>query len=206
LIDFYAFRPYFMVFFGPEKIPPEAGRHAQESPGVMTVPLMILAFGSLTVGAYFEWTHGFAHFLAATPFLPSPQATSTTVVKSSHIGLMSTGITAFGILLAAVLYLGNPKNVQKLTKLMNVFGLYTVSHRAFFFDVIYEWLIVRPMLGFARLAAWFDAHVIDPTVDAVGHATSLFGTPLRPLQNGFVQFYALAMMLGLLLLILGARN
>ena len=69
LIDFYMFRPFFLTFYGPERIPPEAGDHAHESPGTMTVPLVVLAFGSLTVGAYFEWTHGFAQFLAATPSL-----------------------------------------------------------------------------------------------------------------------------------------
>ena len=69
------FRPFFLTFYGPERIPPEAGDHAHESPGTMTVPLVVLAFGSLTVGAYFEWTHGFAEFLAATPslaILPTP--------------------------------------------------------------------------------------------------------------------------------------
>ena len=35
----------------------------------MTVPLMILAICSLVVGAYFEYTHGFAHFLRLTPSL-----------------------------------------------------------------------------------------------------------------------------------------
>ena len=69
LIDFYMFRPFFLTFYGPERIPPEAGDHAHESPGTMTGPLVVLAFGSLTVGAYFEWTHGFAQFLAATPSL-----------------------------------------------------------------------------------------------------------------------------------------
>ena len=63
------FRPFFLTFYGPERIPPEAGHHAHESPGAMTVPLMILAFGATVVGAYFEWTHGFARFLAATPSL-----------------------------------------------------------------------------------------------------------------------------------------
>ena len=35
----------------------------------MTVPLVILAVCSLVVGAYFEFTHGFANFLARTPSL-----------------------------------------------------------------------------------------------------------------------------------------
>ena len=38
LIDFYMFRPFFLTFYGPERIPPEAGHHAHESPGTMTVP------------------------------------------------------------------------------------------------------------------------------------------------------------------------
>ena len=69
LIDFYMFRPLFLVFHGPERLPPEADRHAHESPGTMTAPLVVLAFGAAVVGAYFEWTHGFVNFLAATPSL-----------------------------------------------------------------------------------------------------------------------------------------
>ena len=48
----------------------------------MTVPLVILAFCSLVVGAYFEWTGGFADFLAHTPSLAyraaAPRTPSTT--------------------------------------------------------------------------------------------------------------------------------
>ena len=38
LIDFYMFRPFFLTFYGPERIPPEAGHHAHESSGTMTRP------------------------------------------------------------------------------------------------------------------------------------------------------------------------
>ena len=72
LIDFYMFRPYFLVFWGTERIPAEAGGHAHESPGVMTFPLVVLAFGSAVVGAYFAWTGGFDRFLAATPVAGVP--------------------------------------------------------------------------------------------------------------------------------------
>ena len=39
-----------MTFGGEERIPPEAGHHAHESPLVMTVPLMILAVGAVAIG------------------------------------------------------------------------------------------------------------------------------------------------------------
>ncbi len=116
LIDFYMFRPLFLVFHGPERIPPEAGRHAHESPGTMTAPLMVLAFGSAVVGAYFEWTHGFANFLAATPSLAClarmpVEAGGQAASSPEHwgIAIVSTSITLLGIAAAAVVYLGNEK-------------------------------------------------------------------------------------------------
>ncbi len=110
LIDFYMFRPLFLVFYGAERIPPEAGHHAHESPGVMTAPLLVLAFGATVVGAYFQWTHGFAQFLAATPSLaylpPEGIPAAAQATEHVHMAVMTTGLTALGIGLTAILYLG----------------------------------------------------------------------------------------------------
>ena len=43
--------------------------------------------------------------------------------------------------------------------------------------------------------------MIDGLVDLCGKLPKLLGAALRPAQNGLVQFYALAMMVGLLVLI-----
>ncbi|HEY1190577.1 MAG TPA: NADH-quinone oxidoreductase subunit L, partial [Gemmata sp.] len=64
LTAFYTFRAYFLTFWGPEKIPHEAGHHAHESPPSMTLPLMVLALGALAVGAVVEpFTHWFSDFV-----------------------------------------------------------------------------------------------------------------------------------------------
>jgi NADH-quinone oxidoreductase subunit L len=205
LIDFYMFRPYFMVFFGREQIPPEAGQHAHESSGTMTGPLIVLAFGSLTVGAYFEWTHGFAQFLAATPSLAylGSETGGSIAQANEHraIAIMSTVVTLVGIALTAIIYLGNRKRASRLARLMNVFGLYSLSYGKFFFDPIYTLVVVWPMLGLARLAAWFDRCVIDGLVDLCGAAPKTLGEALRPIQGGWIQSYALAMVIGLLVLL-----
>ena len=83
---------------------------------------------------------------------------------------------------------------------MNVFGPVQLSYGKFFFDPIYTLLVVWPLLGVARLAAWFDRYVIDGLVDLCGRLPALLGACLRPVQNGLIQFYALAMVLGLLVL------
>ena len=85
--------------------------------------------------------------------------------------------------------------------MMNIFWLYSLSHGKFFFDPIYSVLIVQPLLGVARLAAWFDRCVIDALVDFCGRLPSMFGAALRPLQGGVLQFYVLAMAIGLLALL-----
>jgi NADH-quinone oxidoreductase subunit L len=206
LIDFYMFRPYFLTFFGPERIPPEAGHHAHESPGTMTFPLMVLAFGSLTVGAYFEWTHGFARFLEATPslaYLLTKQGGTAVEPSARHqdLALVSTMLTLFGIVLAAFFYLGSRQKAARLARAMDVFGLYSLSYGKFFFDQIYNAFVVWPLLGVAWLAAWFDRWVIDGLVDLMGGVPKVVGAGLRPAQNGLVQLYALLMVAGLVVLL-----
>jgi len=205
LIDFYTFRPFFMTFHGPERIPPEAGDHAHESPGTMTGPLVVLAFGSVVVGGYFEWTHGFSHFLAATPslaYLSTPTGNAAAAAAEHwSIVAISTVIVVVGIMATAILYLGNRKNVTRLARAMDIFGLYSLSYGKFFIDPIYNALIVRPLLSLARLAAWFDRHVVDGLVDFCGAVPGRLGAVVRPVQNGMVQFYALVMVLGLLVLV-----
>jgi NADH-quinone oxidoreductase subunit L len=224
LTALYVFRAFFLTFYGQERIPEEAGCHAHEPPPSMTAPLTILAVGALVVGAYFHWTGDFTGphgFLAQTPSLAcrgmAERATATTAAATAVSGTVtetaseggfhwsvaadSTLSALAGVLLAAVLYLGSRRRVEFLTRVMAALGLYELSHGKFFFDPIYRVLIVRPLEGLARLCAWIDRRVIDGLVNLVGALPAAVGSMLRPMQGGLVPFYALAMILGLLVLI-----
>ncbi len=201
LTAFYTFRAYFLAFHGEEQIPPEAGHHAHESPSSMTVPLMILAVCSLAVGGYFEWTHGFADLLKQTPSLAFAGLEDYEPTFHWDIAVTSTAIVLAGIILAAILYLGKRTLVGGLTKVMDALGLYRLSHGKFFFDEVYCLLIVWPLRAIAWLSYQFDRFIIDGLVDTCGRLPKLIGAALRPMQNGMIQFYALAMVLGLLVLI-----
>lgn len=215
LIDFYMFRPFFLVFYGPERLPKEAEGHGHESPGSMTGPLVILAFAAIFAGVYLEWNEGFARFLGATPSLQRLETAAAAAgehIRADSVdesgqrwrmGLVSTAITLFGIVAAAVVYLGSAKKAARLAAFMNIFGLYSLSHGKFFVDELYSLLIVRPLLAVARVAAWFDRSAIDRLVDSCGRLPSMLGAVLRPVQNGALPLYALVMALGLLA-ILGA--
>jgi len=204
LTAFYTFRAYFLTFHGPERIPHEAGHHAHESPPVMTWPLAILAVGALTLGAVFELTGGLSRFLQGTPSLTYLAQRSAEPAEAAgahlHIMLVSTLVAVAGIGLAAVLYLGSQGMLNALTRVMQGLGLYGLSAGKFFFDPLYNVFFVWPLRGVAWAAAKFDQLVVDGLVDLVGRAPKALAALLRPLQGGMLQFYALAMLLGLLVL------
>jgi NADH-quinone oxidoreductase subunit L len=200
LTAFYTFRAFFLTFFGPERIPPEAGHHAHESPSVMTVPLIILAVCALFVG--FSFLSHFSRFLTWTPSLASATLIPR-MAEDEHahdfVEVLSSVLALVGIGGAAFLYLGERRQATTLANALR--PLYVLSNGKFFIDQIYDWLVVRPLAALAAISNWFDRWIIDGLVNLAGAIPPVIGAAIRSLQNGVVQFYALAMILGLLVLI-----
>ena len=67
---------------------------------------------------------------------------------------------------------------------------------------MYDVLIVKPLQYLARFFYWLDRWLVDGLVNLVGSLPPLAGSLMRSLQMGLVQFYALAMVLGAIVLIL----
>jgi NADH-quinone oxidoreductase subunit L len=203
LTSLYTFRALFLTFFGETRVPPEAGHHAHESPPAMTVPLVILAGCALIVGAYFELTHKFAHFLVRTPSLAFGPVFGHGLDDVFHmnIAIVGTLVSLAGMGLAAYFYLGDRREVARLTRAMQALKLYQLSYNKFFIDPIYLFFIVWPLQLLAVISSLFDQFVIDRLVNLFGVVPRAFGSMLRTLQTGLIQFYALAMVLGMLVLV-----
>jgi NADH-quinone oxidoreductase subunit L len=77
-----------------------------------------------------------------------------------------------------------------------------LSRNKFYLDEIYQALLVWPLRGLATLSRFLDWGFIDGlVVGGIGKLPALAGKLPRPIQNGLVQFYALAMTLGLAVLL-----
>ncbi len=216
LTAFYTFRAYFKTFWGEVRVPEEADAHhgyghddhaehaghgghsgppkraSYESPLVMTVPLLVLAVFAVCVGAALGPTHLFGHFLSRTPGWPHGEE-----AHGMNWTMMAVG-TVFalgGIALAWLMYVRQPALPGRLAK--SVPGLYQLSLNKFYLDEIYLALVVRPMEALAGLSRRVDMGGVDAAVDLTGNVPRLFGELFKPIQNGLVQFYALAMVLGL---------
>jgi NADH-quinone oxidoreductase subunit L len=202
LTAFYTFRAVFMTFTGPTRVPEEAGHHAHESPPSMTIPLVILAALSAVSGWWLFSTHSLASFLASTPSLTAPSVASTATPPAFHwnLAIQGTLAAAIGIVVAALGHLGRRSDGPQMERFLG--PLETLFANRFFFDQIYSALIVKPLELIATVAALIDRHVIDGLVDALARIPAGLGAVVRHLQSGLVQRYALAGVIGTLLIVL----
>jgi NADH-quinone oxidoreductase subunit L len=201
LTAFYTFRAYFLTFWGPTRVPEEAGHHAHESPAVMTGPLLVLAVGALAAGAVAgPLTHWFETFVGRTPSLQ--QAAAIVGAKASAhafdwgLAGVSTLLAVGGLGLAAVLYAkGGPEKVPA-----GLEPVVALSRNKLYVDEVYEAALVKPMTGLAVAAGYFD-RFLDGLGRLVASVPWFLGGLVRPVQNGLVQFYALSMALGAAVLV-----
>lgn len=201
LTAFYTFRAVFMTFTGPTRVPAEAGHHAHESPLVMTLPLMILATASLVLGWLLFSTHWLSHFLSATPSfaLPAFGQTATAPVFHLDLAIQGTLAAAVGIVVAAIGHLGRRSDGPQMERFLGPLGALFANQ--FFFDQIYNVLVVRPLELLAMLAGIIDRFLVDGLVDFIASLPLGIGSVVRRLQSGVLQRYALAGVMGVLLIV-----
>lgn len=189
LTAFYMFRIYFVTFTGNLK-----DEHVHESPKVMTVPLMLLAFLSIISG--FVGIPGAEKSIYK--FLYTGEHPHE-VTMNLNIAVSSNIIALSGIILAFVIYglkIIKPETMKKITGL-----LYVVSKNKYFIDEIYLFLIRNIFISITEFVKWFDRHIVDGTVNVVAFLCRWAGAKLRLTITGNLQNYALIIFSGFILMV-----
>jgi len=200
LTAFYTFRAFFRTFYGDERIPAEAHGHVHE-PAAMDAPLLILALLAAVAGICLA---AYSDFVARTPSLAFiSRNTAHRAVENVHwpIAVASTAVALVGLAAAWVLYVAAPSVAGAAKRGMQAAFVYQLSLGKLFFDQVYYVLIVWPLKLAAFVFRFLDNFLVDGIVNAVGWLPAAVGAVLRPLQVGLIQFYALATMLGIVVLI-----
>ncbi len=215
LTAYYTFRAFLMTFYGPLRVPEQAGEHAHESPISMSGPLVVLSAFAALAGLSLDWTpwsgigmgnHVFASYISATPSLSHGPVAATSGLDRFHwnVALISASIAASGVGLAVVHFRLRGSSAvrgldrvfdQKLVPQFLEVSVRRLSENKFYVDEIYGALIVRPLLWLASLSYTVDRQAIDRLVNIVGFVPRSVGGVMRSLQVGLVQFYGLAMVL-----------
>ncbi|HEY9805034.1 MAG TPA: proton-conducting transporter membrane subunit, partial [Candidatus Obscuribacterales bacterium] len=103
--------------------------------------------------------------------------------------------TVMGGSLGGAVYLGNalPRPVKLFWQPLQDFLAYD-----FYIQRLYQLTIVSLVNSSARLTAWFDRHVVDGAVNAVGFVTLFSGQALRYTASGQSQLYVLLVVFSLI--------
>jgi NADH-quinone oxidoreductase subunit L len=121
------------------------------------------------------------------------------------IGMLTRGLRSIGLGFVVVLlgYLLGLLSLVLAVPLVafTFFTPYRLSRDKFYFDEIYQALVVWPLRLVGLLLAWLDRWVVDGLVNFMGRIPAAAGWVMRAMQMGLVQFYALAMVLGMLVLV-----
>ena len=186
LTAFYIFRAIFMAFTGEPRT--QMASEAVESPGIMTGPMLILAFLSIVSG----WVgippgfgipipDYFAEFVA-----PSAFATETLALEEHAFSFLLAGISVLaallGIGLAYLLYVSDPQRAGALAR--RFAPVHTFLDKGWYFDALYGATFVRAAKFLGRLARGFDRNALDRGVGDVGRGASGAGNPPHEATDG----------------------
>jgi len=203
---FYSFRVLFLTFGGeyrggshPDSIGTHGGHsaHPHESAKIMILPMVVLAILAITTG-WWNSGGGFARFMGEE----SVTGPGFFGVLTHPLPWISLIVAGSGILLAYAMY---SRKVISAEKIGSAFKpLYTLFSRKYYFDELYENIIVKiALIGglFAGLEK-IDTYGVDGAVNTVARGAYAEGKALRKLQTGQLQLYGLVIGIGILAIIL----
>jgi NADH-quinone oxidoreductase subunit L len=226
LTALYMFRLVFVVFHGQPRFD-AAHQHPKDPPLVMTIPLILLAIPSALIGFIGVPPDDgrIQHFLEPVfseeaaapsggtetaslyalqdqPAAEEPAANEHEVSNTVKItfGILSTIGAFLGIFLAYLAYVKGTISAAELSR--RYAGLYGFLKDKWRWDELYDRVIVQPAKSTAMFC-WrvIDVEIIDGTVNGLANGIGAFSQRLRHVQTGLVANYALAIALGMVVMV-----
>jgi NADH-quinone oxidoreductase subunit L len=239
---FYMFRLWYMTFAGKPR-DQHVYEHAHESPRSMVVPLVILAIFSVAVGWNLIFTDyglepllkqaipaGVAegHAAGAGALMPHVAVPAEHLSHEHGVHLTAT-MTAFVMALAGFILATAFYGVQSLDPndaRRSFAPLYNLFYHKWWFDELYRFIFIRPVMWISKLVASCDKNVLDWTADNLARAVTAcarldnwidrifvdrlidlmaagifaVGIRLRRIQTGNIRQYIMLLALGLIAL------
>ena len=222
---FYSFRMYFLVFHGKERFDqnPDAhhghghghGHHDEpqkphESPWVVTVPLVLLAIPSVVIGFMTIGPMLYGDFFKGAIFIDAEKhAALEEMAKAFHgpvqmalhaLTTMPFWLALAGVASAFYMYMVNPALPAAIKRAVQ--PIYTLLENKYYLDWFNENVLARGARALGTgLWKGGDEAVIDGTlVNGSWKVVGWVSGAVRRVQTGYLYHYALAMILGVFVL------
>jgi len=191
---FYMTRVMVMTFIGAKRWKAES--HPHESPILMTLPMILLAFGSVASGFLLSKGSALVHWLE--PVVNSQNVEEgKPLMPALTVSLLALGVVVIGAAFAIIKYRTvsdvAPEKVSEFT---------IAARKDLYQDILNDRLLVAPGTLLTAGLVRADDRVIDGGVRFVGSFLGATSDALRKVQNGFVRSYALLMLAGLVITVI----
>jgi NADH-quinone oxidoreductase subunit L len=192
LTAFYMTRLVLLTFFGKPRW--EDGVHPHESPAVMTLPMVVLAVGSVAAGFLLVEVFPLADWLA--PVFGEPEEAVAHAIPPLAVSVLVTVVVALGVL-AAWLLVG--RREVPTTAPVRVSAPVRAARAGLYADAVNEAVFMRPGMRLVRALRLVDDKGVDGVVNGIGAGLGGSSARLGRAQTGFVRSYALGMLGGAVL-------
>ncbi|WP_328330081.1 MULTISPECIES: NADH-quinone oxidoreductase subunit L [unclassified Streptomyces] len=193
---FYMTRVMLMTFFGEKRWVPDADGHEphpHESPRSMTIPMIILAFGSVFAGAFFGIGNRFLHWLE--PITGHSEGNSP--VSAGVVTAATMVVLVIGVAIAWLVY--GRKPVPAVAPKGSL--LTRAARRDLLQDDFNHVVLVRGGEHLTRSLVYLDHSLVDGVVNGTAASVGGLSGRLRKLQNGYARSYAASMFGGAVILV-----
>ena len=194
-----------MTFHGVSNADKDVLSHVHESPLVMLIPLVVLAFGAILSGWFFYENfvgHHWHDFWGHSIFI----ADTNKAMKLAHyvpkwVKYLPVLLAVLGIVCAYVFYLLIPSLPKKVSSTFN--PIYKLFFNKWYFDEIYDYLFVK---SFIKIGNIFWKKGDENTIDRYGpngisKLVKNISSKSIIIQSGYIYHYAFAMLIGLVVLL-----
>lgn len=184
LTAFYMFRLYFSIFWGKNT---HYHNTPHEAPATMTIPLIVLAIGSVFTGFI-----PFNELVTSDGKVFETELELVVAIPSVLIGLLGIGI-------AFVMYHKESEIPDKLAATFK-YG-YKWAYNKFYMDELYLFVTKKIIFRYiSEPVAWFDRHIVDGTMNAIASVTQSVSLRIRGFQSGQLQKYGFVFVTGAIIL------
>ncbi|MCX5012401.1 NADH-quinone oxidoreductase subunit L [Streptomyces sp. NBC_00555] len=193
---FYMTRVMLLTFFGEKRWQTDAEGHEphpHESPKSMTIPMVILAFGSVFAGAFFEIGDRFLNWLEPV----TGYAHGHPPVSAMTVTLATMAVLVVGVVIAWSMYGRRPVPVIAPRGSL----LTRAARRDLLQDDFNHVVLVRGGEHLTRSLVYVDHSLVDGVVNGTAASVGGLSGRLRKLQNGYARSYAVSMFGGTAILI-----
>ncbi|MEU7043949.1 NADH-quinone oxidoreductase subunit L [Streptomyces varsoviensis] len=193
---YYMTRVMLMTFFGEKRWVPDADGnepHPHESPKTMTIPMIILALGSLGAGAVFSINDTFLKWLEPV----TGHAEGHSPVSALTVTIATMAVLVIGVAIAWSQYGRRP--VPAVAPRGSL--LTRAARRDLLQDDFNHVVLVRGGEQLTRGLVQIDHTLVDGAVNGTATAVGGLSGRLRRFQNGYARSYAVSMFGGAAVLI-----